>query len=77
LGSPLAQLVYDSGVLDGLHTHVPSDAASLPPVHTLLPAAAVTSSAFCAADSTVASCRPTALQAASAAGHGRAPLMSV
>ena len=34
LGSPAFQLVYDSGVLDGLHTHVPSDAASVPPIHT-------------------------------------------
>ena len=34
LGSPAHQLVYDSGVLDGLHTHVPSDAASVPPIHT-------------------------------------------
>eukprot|EP00964_Phaeocystis_antarctica_P032220 scaffold18260_cov57-Phaeocystis_antarctica.AAC.4 len=34
LGSPAYQLVYDSGVLDGLHTHVPSDAASVPPIHT-------------------------------------------
>ena len=54
------QLKYDSGVLDGLHTHVPSDAASVPPIHTLLPAAAVTSSAFRAADSTVANCMPAA-----------------
>ena len=58
LGSRAAQLKYDSSVLDGLHNHVPSDAASVPPIHTVLPAAAVTSSAFCAADSTVASCRP-------------------
>ena len=28
LGSSAFQLVYDSGVLDGLHTHAPSDAAS-------------------------------------------------
>ena len=77
LGSPLAQLVYDSGVLDGLHNHVPSDAASVPPIHTSLPAAAVTSSAFCAADCTVASCRPAAWQAASASAHERASLMSV
>ena len=33
-GWPGYQLVYDSGVLDGLHTHVPSDAASVPPIHT-------------------------------------------
>jgi hypothetical protein len=33
-GWPGTQLVYDSGVLDGLHTHVPSDAASVPPIHT-------------------------------------------
>ena len=33
-GSPVYQLVYDTGVLDGLHTHVPSDAASVPPIHT-------------------------------------------
>ena len=37
------QLVYDTGVLDGLHTHAPSDAASVPPIHTRLPAALVTS----------------------------------
>ena len=80
LGSPYSkfQLVYDSGVLDGLHTHVPSDAASVPPIHKrLLPAAAATSSAFCAADCTVASCRPAAWQAASASAHGRASLISV
>ena len=34
LGSPAFQLVYDTGVLDGLHTHAPSDAASVPPIHT-------------------------------------------
>ena len=34
LGWPANQLVYDSGVLDGLHTHEPSDAASVPPIHT-------------------------------------------
>eukprot|EP00964_Phaeocystis_antarctica_P031552 scaffold17844_cov63-Phaeocystis_antarctica.AAC.1 len=34
LGSYAFQLVYDSGVLDGLHPHVPSDAASVPPIHT-------------------------------------------
>ena len=60
LGSPLFQLKYDSGVLDGLHTHVPSEAASVPPVHTSLPLAAVSSSTFCAADCTLASCRPAA-----------------
>ena len=60
LGSPLYQLVYDSGVLDGLHTHVPSEAASVPPIHTSFPLAAVSSSTFCAADCTLASCRPTA-----------------
>ena len=60
LGWPVAQLVYDSGVLDGLHTHVPSDAASVPQVHTVLPLAAVVSSAFCAADRTLANCRPAA-----------------
>eukprot|EP00964_Phaeocystis_antarctica_P122081 scaffold85756_cov55-Phaeocystis_antarctica.AAC.1 len=60
LGSPLYQFVYDSGVLDELHTHVPSDAASVPPVHTSLPLAAVSSSTFCAADCTLASCRPAA-----------------
>jgi len=70
-------LVYESGVLDGLHTHVPSDAASVPPIHTRLPLAAVSSCSFCAADCTVASCRPTAWQAALAPAHGRASLMSV
>ena len=59
-GWPVPQLVYDSGALDGLHTHVPSGAALVPPVHTSLPAAAVSSSAFCAADSTLANCRPAA-----------------
>jgi hypothetical protein len=77
LGSPEFQLVYDSGVLDGLHTHVPSDAASVPPIHTGLPAAAVLTSASCAADCTVASCRPAAWQAASAPAHERALFMSV
>ena len=70
-------MVYDSGVLDGPHTHVPSDAASVPPIHTVLPAAAVTSAAFCAADCTVASCRPAARQAALASSHERASLMSL
>ena len=60
LGWPPAQLVYDSRVLDGLQTHVPSDIASVPPIHTSLPLAAVSSSAFCAADCTLANCRPTA-----------------
>ena len=77
LGSPGYQLVYDSGVLNGLHTHVPSDAASVPPIHTSLPAAAATSSAFCAADCTLASCRPAAWQAASASVHERASPISV
>jgi len=77
LGSPGYQLVYDSGVLDGLHTHVPSDAASVPPIHTLLPAAAVISCSFCAVDCTVASCRPAFWQSASAPAHGRALFMSV
>eukprot|EP00964_Phaeocystis_antarctica_P053531 scaffold31430_cov50-Phaeocystis_antarctica.AAC.1 len=71
------QLVYDSGVLDGLHTHVPSDAASVPPIHTSLPAAAASSSAFCAADCTLASCRPAAWQAALASAHERVSLISV
>ena len=60
LGSPGFQLVYDSGVPDGLHTHAPSDAASVPPIHTSLSPARVSSSAFCSADCTVASCRPAA-----------------
>eukprot|EP00964_Phaeocystis_antarctica_P054083 scaffold31776_cov73-Phaeocystis_antarctica.AAC.4 len=77
LGSPAYQLVYDSGVLDGLHTHVPSDAASVPPIHTVLPAAAVSSSASCAADCTVANWRPAAWQSALASAHERASLMSV
>ena len=58
LNSPPAQLVYDSGVFDGHHTHLPSDAASVPPIHNELPAAAVSSSAFCAADCTLANWRP-------------------
>eukprot|EP00964_Phaeocystis_antarctica_P108758 scaffold73283_cov76-Phaeocystis_antarctica.AAC.2 len=80
LGSPDAkfQLKYDSGVLDGLHTHVPSDAASVPPIHKmLLPAVAVSSCSFCAADCTVANCRPAAWQSALALAHERASLMSV
>ena len=78
LGSPSAQLVYESGVLDPLHTHVPSDAASVPPIHTLLPYATASSNAFCSADCTLANCRPAAWQAASASAHiKRAPLMSV
>ena len=77
LGSPAFQLVYDSGVLVGLHTHVPSDAASVPPIHTELPAAAVSSSAFCSADCTLANWRPAAWQSALASAHERASLMSV
>ena len=78
LGSPAFQLVYDSGVLDGLHTHAPSDAASVPPIHTLLlPATAVTSSAFCAAECTLANCRPASWQAALASPHERASFISV
>eukprot|EP00964_Phaeocystis_antarctica_P106884 scaffold71677_cov68-Phaeocystis_antarctica.AAC.1 len=66
------------GVLDGLHTHVPSDAASVPPIHKrLLPAAAASSNAFCSADCTVANCRPAAWQSALASAHERASLMSV
>ena len=70
-------MVYDSGVPDGLHFHVPSEAASVPPIHTLLPAAAVSSSAFSAAESTVANCRPAARQAALASLHDRASFISV
>ena len=77
LGSPSAQLVYDSGVFDGHHTHVPSDAASVPPIHNELPAAAVSSSAFCAADCTVANCRPAARQVALASPHEKASFISV
>eukprot|EP00964_Phaeocystis_antarctica_P072349 scaffold44223_cov61-Phaeocystis_antarctica.AAC.1 len=78
LGSPAYQLVYDSGVLDGLHTHVPSDAASVPPIHTeFLPPAVASSNAFCAVDCTVASCRPAAWQSALASAHERASFMSV
>jgi hypothetical protein len=68
-------LVYDTDVFDGLHTHAPSDAASVPPIHTALSATAVTSSAFSAADRTLASCWPAAMQAASASPHERVPLM--
>ena len=72
------QLKYDSGVLDGLHTHVPSDAASVPPIHKfLVPPAVASSNAFCSADCTLASCRPAAWQAASASAQERASLMSV
>ena len=77
LGSPECQLVYDSGVPDGLHTHVPSEAASVPPIHTLLPAAAVTSSAFSAAESTFANCLPAVRQASLASLHDRASFISV
>ena len=77
LGSPGYQLVYESGVLDGLHIHVPSDAASVPPIHTRLPPTRADSCSFCAADCTVASCRPAAWQSASAPAHERALFMSV
>ena len=70
-------MVYDSGVPDGLHFHVPLEAASVPPIHTQFPAAAVTSSAFSAADCTLASCRPAARQAALALLHDRASFTSV
>ena len=77
-GSFPFQLVYDSGVLDGLRTHAPSDAASVPPIHkNLLPAAAASSCSFCSADCTVANCRPAAWQSALASAHERASLMSV
>ena len=69
--------MYDNGVPDGLHSHVPSELASVPPIHTLLPAAAVTSSAFSAAEWTLASCSPFARQAALASLHDRASFMSV
>jgi len=55
---------------------VPSDAASVPPIHTEPPTRA-DSCSFCAADCTVASCRPAAWQAALASAHGRALFMSV
>ena len=72
LGSPARQFVYESGVLDGLHTHVPSDAASVPPIHTVeLLLTAASSSAFCDADCTLASCCPPARQEASASAHER------
>ena len=77
LGSFVPQFSYDSGALDEFHTHVPSDAASVPPIHTSLPSAAVTSSAFSAADRTLASCLPAARQAAAASPHERVPLMRV
>ena len=70
-------MVYDSGMPDGLHTHMPSNAASVPPIHTLFPAAAVTTSAFSAAEWTLASCRPFARQAALASLHDRASFISV
>ena len=54
LGCPGSQFVYDSGMPVEFHTHVPSEAASVPPIHTSLPAAAVTSSAFSAAECTLA-----------------------
>ena len=72
LGSPARQFVYESGALDGLHTHVPSDAASVPPIHTVeLLLTAARSSAFCAADCTLASSCPAARQEASASAHER------
>jgi len=76
-GCPEFQLVYDSGVPEGLHTHVPSEAASVPPIHAALPAAAVSSSAFSAAECTLARCWPAARQAALASLHDRASFISV
>ena len=46
-------------------------------IHTSLPAAAATSSAFCAADCTLANWRPAAWQSALASAHERASFMSV
>jgi len=69
--------VYDSAMSDWLHFHWPSEAASVPPIHTTLPAAAETSSAFENAECTLASCRPAPRQAALASLHDRASFMSV
>ena len=78
LGSPHSQLVYDSAVSDELHFHSPSEAASVPPIHTpALPAAAETSSAFENAECTLANCRPASRQAALASLHDKASFMSV
>ena len=77
LGSPVYQLVYESAVPDGLHTHVFSESASVPPIHTMLPSAAVTSSAFSAADCTLANCKPSCSQASLASLHDLASFISV
>ena len=76
-GLPGDQLAYDSGVLDGPHTHVPEEALAVPPTHTYLPAAAVRSSSFCAAECTVASCWLLALHEASASAQESASVLSV
>ena len=62
---------------DEFHTHVPSEAASVPPIQTRLRFAAVTSSSFSAADCTLARCWPAARQAALASLHDRASSISV
>ena len=49
----------------------------MPPIHTSLPAAAVSSSAFSAAECTLARCWPAARQAALASLHDRASFISV
>ena len=49
--------------------HVPSEAASVPPIHTSFPAAAVSSASFSAADCTMANCRPLPRQSALASLH--------
>ena len=77
MGSPDHQLVYDSGVPDGLHTHVPSEAASVPQIHAVLPAAAVASSAFSSSECTLASSMPAARQAALALLHDSFSFISV
>jgi len=69
--------VYESAVPDGLHTHVFSESASVPPIHTMLPSAAVTSSAFSAADCTLANCKPFCSQASLASLHDLASFISL
>ena len=82
LGSPSFHGCHESvlsgtAVLDGLHTHVSSDSASVPPIHTMLPFAAVTSSSFSAADCTIANCKPFFWQASLASLHDSVSFISV
>ena len=82
LGSPSFHGFHESVlsgtvVLDGLHTHVFSDSASVPPIHTMLPFAAVTSRSFSAADCTIANCQPFFWQSSLASLHDSVLFISV